>query len=122
MSEQERRAATITGLYALADWLAAHPDVPVPRYDSTILRSVDGDTDAAAMAELDRIAEAASAKAGSAEIVDVDLLVPQRGHPKVSVAFGPVRYELYHVMREEMRRHHAASSYANVVEPESDGW
>jgi hypothetical protein len=107
------RAATITGLRQLADWLESHPAVPAPEFDTRILCSIGGDDDDAGLAEVQRVAAA----------VDGDPAVRAKGrsdstHPGVKMVFGPIAYEVYYVVHDAMRRHYADSSYHGCVNPD----
>ena len=86
------RAAWVAGLRELADFLAAHPDVPAPPAYHTqgIMEFPDGDTDTDRRAGVDRAAEAMGVPAAETH----------GGHYKASVRFGPVAYEVVATPRE----------------------
>ena len=78
------RAAWVAGLRDLADFLAAHPDVPVPPayHTQSIHVFPDGDSDVVRRAEVDRVATAlgvATAESGA-------------GHYRAARSFGPAEY------------------------------
>jgi hypothetical protein len=79
----ETREAYVSGLRALADYLTAHPDLPVPRYAYAqgITVCADGDTDDARNSHVD----------GIARILGTE---PARGGISYTaeVSFGPVSY------------------------------
>jgi hypothetical protein len=106
------RAATIAGQYALADWLAEHPDVPAPTYDTDILLPLLGDSDADSDAELQRIGEAIGTDLAQPRGTDSD---PQRER---TVAFGPVRYRIYYTPQKRQRQYRAETSYHGCVDPD----
>ena len=80
------RAALVAGLRDLADFLAAHPDVPVPPayHEETIHDFPDGDTDEERRAGVDRAADAMGVPAAET----------RGGHYKATARFGPLAYEV----------------------------
>ena len=80
------RAVLVAGLRDLADFLAAHPDVPVPPayHEETIHQFPDGDTDAERRAGVDRAADAMGVPAAET----------RGGHYKATARFGPLAYEV----------------------------
>ena len=81
------RAAFIDGLVALACFLEAHPEAPVPSaYDDKVTLHVfpDGDTDDERRAAVDSTAAALGTTAGESR--------PGSGHYQFSLRFGPVSY------------------------------
>jgi hypothetical protein len=86
------RAAWVTGLRELADFLARHLDVPVPPawHEGVIHEFPDGDTDAERRAGVDRAAEAMGVPAAETS----------GGHYKASVRFGPLAYEVVAIPAE----------------------
>jgi hypothetical protein len=101
----DQRAEYVAGLRALADYLEAHPDLPVP-YRVDAWDSVTGGD--AERAEVDRVAailgEAPRWSDGT--------------HYEVGRAFGPVVYRTTVISPEGMARHLAAATYSGAVEPE----
>jgi len=88
------RAAWVAGLRDLADFLAAHPDVPVPpAYHSCTLHVFpEGDSDDDRRAETDRAAGVlgtAAAETGG-------------GHYKATRSFGPVEFALVVIPRKAL--------------------
>lgn len=86
------RAAWVTGLRDLADFLAGHPDVPVPpAYHSHTLNVFpEGDSDDDRRAEVDRAAGVlgtAAAETGG-------------GHYRAARSFGPVEFALVVIPRK----------------------
>jgi hypothetical protein len=86
------RAAWVTGLRELADFLEGHPDVPVPPayHEGVIHEFPDGETDAERRAGVDRAAGAMGVPAAET----------RGGHYKASVRFGPVAYEVVAIPSE----------------------
>jgi hypothetical protein len=108
LSRAEDRAAFVAGLRALARFLAAHPDVPVPEsyhtQDFTVFP--DGDTDDEKRAAVD----------ATAAVLGV---VPDdhggRGHYKAVRRFGPVAYETFFVSAAYRARSDALDSYRDAI-------
>lgn len=110
----DRRAEFIAGLRALADFLAAHPDLPVPRCpELTVHTGLDGVggrlPDEQARAEVDRVAAVLGVPAAAADCDD--------SHYSARRMFGPVEYGAIAIRSEHMRRHAAYTSYSGAVEP-----
>jgi hypothetical protein len=101
------RAAWVAGLRELADFLAAHPDVPVPPAYHTqgICEFPDGDSDAERRAGVDRAAAALGVRAAGS----------WGGHYKASARFGPVEYAAVAIPRDAPAEDSAAAG------PEADG-
>lgn len=107
-----KRAAITDGLRALADWLDAHPDVPVrPGSECEISHAILAADDAHGLAELDRITEGVGDDAAPRRISD-------GGYPQVSAEFGPVRYTATYVPKANMAAHDALQSYRGAVQPD----
>ena len=104
------RAKVIDGLRQLADYLADHPDVPVPGYgwDLNIYTDSDDD-DAVALAEVHRIA----AILGVTPADDT----ARGGHYIATRCFGLVSYRAVHVPERRMAEHRALMSYRDCVTP-----
>jgi hypothetical protein len=82
-TDPDARAAFITGLYQLADYLAENPGIPVPEYGTTILVPL-GEQDDGTRAEIDYVA--------------AEYLWPVRdedGCYETWLDFGPVGYTIY---------------------------
>jgi hypothetical protein len=86
------RAAWVAGLRDLADFLAGHPDVPVPPayHTQAIDEFPGGDTDDERRAGVDR----------AAGVMGVLAAETRSGHYKASVRFGPVGYEVIAIPAE----------------------
>jgi hypothetical protein len=81
--DPDARAAFISGLYQLADYLAENPGIPVPEYGTTILVPLGGQDDGT-RAEIDYVA--------------AEYLWPVRdedGCYETWREFGPVGYTIY---------------------------
>lgn len=92
------RAALIDGLVALACFLEAHPEAPVPHVyadgDNVVMHVFpDGDTDDERRAVVDSAAEALNATPGESR--------PGSGHYQFSLRFGPVTYCMVTISREQ---------------------
>jgi hypothetical protein len=87
------RAAWVTGLRDLADFLAGHPDVPVPPAYHTDVINVfpQGGTDDERRAEVDR----------AAGVLGVAAAESRGGHYRASRSFGPVAFALVVIPRED---------------------
>ena len=106
MPGTEQREAFINGLHALASYLDAHPDVPIPAYGTEILvplREVEdgGDTD---------VMNAADALLGHFGRTE-------NGGCETVRSFGPVGYRVFALSRESRARYRAETSYQGCVTP-----
>lgn len=108
-TDPDARKAFVDGLRALARFLAAHPDVPVPEYRTDILMGLPGDDD-----EARRGVSAFAAMTGAAVTDTWD----KDGHCNAHRAFGPVTLRAYAVSAARMAVHYAESSYAGCVQPD----
>ncbi len=102
----EDRAAWVTGLRDLADFLAGHPDVPVPSAYHTQGLTVfpEGGSDDDRRAEVDR----------TAGVLKVTAAETHGGHYKASRSFGPVEFALVVIPRED--RADAGTAAAGMAE------
>jgi hypothetical protein len=104
----------IAGLHALADFLQAHPDLPVNCW-AQISYSVtaggalgEDDSDTAKRAEVDRVAE----------ILGVSPHTEADGEHYIAVKrFGPVTYQAAAITEAFMAAYDAASTYHGCVTP-----
>jgi hypothetical protein len=103
------RDAFIKGLRALARYLAAHPDIPVPAYDININLPADSDQDGG-FAQVDQIAELLG--------VPVTDDTARDGHYQATKTFGPVQYTVVSIPVARMERHYAHMSYRDSVIPD----
>jgi hypothetical protein len=103
------RDQTITGLRALADFLEANPTVPVSEYGQDYNLYVRTDTDASAVAEVDRIA----AILGSPVRDDTR----RGGHYWAVKTFGRITYRAVHIPSRAMADHEAQMSYRDNITP-----
>ena len=101
----------ITGLRQLADFLDAHPDVPVPPYGTTITVSAES-TDNGGKAQVDAVAEQLGAS------VDDD--TAESGHYRTMRDFSHVGYHVVAISDAAYARHRAESSYWGCVTPDSE--
>jgi hypothetical protein len=104
------RAKVIGGLRQLADWLDAHPDVPVCPFgwDLSIYPQHADDADRAA--EVDRIAAILG--------VDVTDETQRGGHYIASRSFGLITYEAVYIPRARRAASAALMSYHDCVTPD----
>lgn len=105
------RSKVITGLRQLADYLDAHPDLPVGVYgwDLNVYPGRDNG-DPAARADVDKIAAVLG--------VPVTDRTGQGGHYTASRRFGLVTYSAVHVPARRMADHYALMTYSGSVTPE----
>ena len=102
-----KRAALVAGLRELADWYAAHPDMPMPAYPG-FRHCVLGDDDAAGVAEVERIAE------------QLGMTATRDGNSaSVKRQFGGVAFEAFYVSRARSASYAALTSYRGSVVPET---
>jgi hypothetical protein len=111
--ETRARARVIAGLRQAADYLDAHPGVPVsePGWD-LLAFPAPGTRDPAGRAEVDRVAAVLGVRPGTA--------VPG-GHYRAVRAFGPVTYQFIHITAREQAAHRALMSYSGAVIPAGAG-
>jgi hypothetical protein len=102
----QTRAEFTAALRELADFIDAHPDLPLP-YSAKLQVHLDG-TDEQDRADVDRIAG----------ILDVQPQSSPRGHYRAERDFGcRVEYAAAAIPAQVMRRHAALMSYDSVVTP-----
>ena len=101
------RAALIDGLLALACFLEAHPDVPVPEsYHAQYISVIPDGTE-------DERRAAVDAAAAALGVVAAD---PRGcGHYKAIRMFGPVGYEIFTISAAARARSDAQDSYRDSV-------
>jgi hypothetical protein len=107
------RTKVITGLRRLADWLDAHPDVPVPPFGWDLNVYTRTDDDAASRAEVDRIAAILGA--------DVADDTAWGGHYRTERSFGLVSYGAVHVPARTTAAFGALMSCRDCVTPAGAG-
>jgi hypothetical protein len=104
------RWAFIIGLRDLADYLAAHPAVPVPEHGTDIIVHA-ASTDDGGCAQVDRFA----CQLG----VPVENDLACDGHYGAARSVGPVGYPMTAISDAAMARHHAHGSYHGCVTPDT---
>ncbi len=104
------RWAFIAGLRDLADYLAAHPAVPVPEHGTEIIVHA-ASTDDGGCAQVDRFARQLG--------VPVENELAYCGHYRAARSFGPVGYRMTAISDHAMARHHAHHSYRGCVTPDT---
>jgi hypothetical protein len=107
--ETDRRTRVITDLRSLADYLAAYPQIPVPRLGCIRisvhpLYDTDAATESEAIAEVERVAA----------LLNVPVTV-EGGHHVATKEFGTVSYEVTVVTEEAHARSRARRSYENAI-------
>jgi len=111
-----RRAGLVAGLHALADFLAAHPDLPV--FEAGATKCIFDATDATdGLAQLAEVAE----RAGTV-VTDISDRAPtgRTTHFYARRRFGPVTYEAAYVTRAEMADYHALNSYSDNIRADQE--
>jgi hypothetical protein len=109
-TEPAIRQAFITGLRDLADYLASHPAVPVPRYGTEIYLSA-ASTDDGGCAQVRHFARQLGIPAPTS--------ISQSGHYEATRSFGPVGYRITAISDAAMARHYAADTYYGCVTPDT---
>lgn len=104
----DERAAFVDGLLALARFLEAHPDMPVPSFGTSIYVSTHGTDE-----EDERTVDEAAAVFGVTASWN-----GTSSHYDASRSFGPVEYQVGSITSAHMARHRAHQSYADVVQPD----
>ena len=106
------RAALIDGLLALACFLEAHPDVPVPEsYHAQYISVIPDGTE-------DERRAAVDAAAAALGVVAAD---PRGcGHYKAIRMFGPVGYEIFTISAAARARSDAQDSYRASIRLDDD--
>lgn len=103
-TDSHYRAEFITGLRDLADYLATHPDIPVPAFGADILMYANEGTDAAERAQIDHIAEL------------LDAPVTSDDHYVTGRDFGPVCYRVIHIPAALDAEYKARHSYEHNIQ------
>ncbi|MGW2155011.1 hypothetical protein [Nonomuraea sp. NPDC001699] len=103
------RARLIEGLHALASYLEARPELPVP-HASKVAVSVLFGTDEEKKAEIQRIARLIGS--------DLYLSDPDQGHYSAATCFGPVEYSVTAITDAGIARWDAWWSYRNSITPD----
>jgi hypothetical protein len=102
------RLEFIAGLHALADYLAAHPGIPVPPHGADILLHVDAAEDGGCL-QVRQIARQLQAS-----VTDE---TPHDGHCYATRSFGPLAYRVISIPHSRMARHQALWSYDGCIDP-----
>jgi hypothetical protein len=105
-TDTDTRDAFITGLFALAVYLEAHPGIPVPVHGTEILAGACEAEDGGAA----DIQHAAVALAAS-------VVRTETGGYETCRSFGPVGYKIFSLTKASMARHYAETSYRGCVIP-----
>jgi hypothetical protein len=108
----DARAQITSGLRALADYLDAHPDVPVNEYGWTLNDFPPRDDDAAGRAAVTRVAASLG--------VTPDDDTARSGHYIAARTFGRITYQYIHISARRRAIHDAWSSYSSSVTPADD--
>lgn len=105
-----RHEQVAAGLRELADFIAVHPDLPLPKYPAVTGCPGSDIADDEAFAQ---VAETARILG-----VDVDTVGTNGTHAAASRKFGGVTFRMSHVARGQMDSYHAALSYEGNVQAE----
>ncbi|WP_242883393.1 hypothetical protein [Actinomadura litoris] len=106
------RHQVITGLRALADFLADNPAVPVSEYGETIHVFAREADESLSAALVDQAAEALGVLAEDDRA--------QGGHYTASRSFGRVKYRVVHIPDSYHRAHEARRSYQDNIRLDTD--
>ena len=114
-TDPDTRQAFITGLRDLADYLASHPDIPVPTYGTEIYLTA-ASTDDGGCAQVSQFARQLGITSPQA--------ISYSGHYEAARRFGTVSYRMTAISPAAMARHLAADSYCGCVIPDPlpDTW
>lgn len=104
------RDQIISGLRQLADYLDAHPAIPVAPYGWELLVGTYRTSDPDGIAEIDRIAANLGVTA-QGDIADGD-------HYAAIRTFGPITYRAFHIPSASRAVHRAFMTYCNSVTPD----
>ena len=107
---QVSREDITKGLRQLADYLDAHPAVPVAPYGWDLLVSTHLENDPEGIAEIDHIAALLG--------VTVDDQTSAGGHYTATRAFGPITYSAFHILTRSKAAYRAYMTYADCVVPD----
>ncbi|WP_248965755.1 hypothetical protein [Sphaerisporangium perillae] len=106
----DNRAALISGLRDLADFLDTNPDIPTPSPEVTAYYFPDRAADYQMCTDIDKVA----AYLGS----EIEADHPHSGHCGTSIRFGPVAYRAVAVLAERRAGYQAECSYEGCVIPD----
>lgn len=106
MSAQISREQIIADGRAMLDWLAAHPEVPLPDYGGVEVHFNIGDDDTTGPALI----------AGLAAQIDGEHEVSPEGHHRAFRTWGTARYKVAYVERASMDRYYAEQRAGAVSE------
>jgi hypothetical protein len=117
VQQPDPRAEFIAGLRALANFIKAHPEVPVPQFDPDILCGVDGVDDADGA----QIVATAAATFGAPISITTAGANPGRVHFHTTIHFGGpdagVSYRVYTIASD---RPQPAQVAAALLTPDAD--
>ena len=108
-TDPDTRKAYVAGLRALARFLAAHPEAPVPDYGTVIGLPAVGESDEAERREVDVFAV----------VMGASVTADRDGYYTASRAFGPISYEATAITDARMAAYTAGTSYRGCVSPEA---
>ncbi|WP_067186055.1 hypothetical protein [Microtetraspora niveoalba] len=106
----DHRSRLVAGLRALADFLEANTEIPIP-YSVNVHHFPKRDNDAEMCAEIDAIA----ARLGS----EIDQYGREHGHYSTSITFGPVSYKAVAIVSAARARYEAHDSYYGCIQPDT---
>jgi hypothetical protein len=107
----DNRAAMISGLRDLADFLDTNPDIPTPAPEVIAYYFPDRDTDPQLCADIDKVATYLGSETAAETIPGGDYYT--------SIRFGPVEYRAVAVLAKARAPFNAENSHASCVTPDS---
>ena len=105
------RAQIIMGLHRLANFFAAHPEVPVRPFGWVLSDFPERSSDEDQRAEVDRVA-ALLAPYGGKRIDETGT----GGHDRALITFGRITYEMVRIPQRRRDLHNAQLSYADNID------
>ncbi|MEV4183893.1 hypothetical protein AB0J28_20930 [Streptosporangium canum] len=111
-TDPERRAAFVTGLRELADFIEANSEVPIPRRSTPVHYFPKRVTDAEMCAEIDRIAELLD--------TEIDPVHLPYDHYMTTRHFGPISYEAVAILAGARTQQDPSTGYRDRVTPDTD--
>lgn len=104
------RSQIVLGLHRLADFLTAHPELPVPRYGWQLSYFPDSSGDELERADVDRVASVLS-HFGGRRIDETG----QGRHDKAFISFGRITYQVIRIPERQRELYDARTSYEGNI-------
>lgn len=105
------RAQIIIGLHRMANFFAAHPEVPVQPYGWVLSSFPDRTSDEKQRAEVDRVAAILHPYGGKRTDETAT-----GGHDRALITFGRITYEMVRIPQRRRELHEAQLSYADNID------